>query len=156
MKIFQSLKLSRWAIVSKHLRFVNQKVFTLIQNFSNFFRKNDIFIPNLEKTSYSNRWRKHFWTAFGRGFENFGPVFSDHMIFCVFIFYFTKYTEKTSFKQKSIEVTISTNAITWHHFTQILVSPKPSSSPLKCKIILLKILWQWQFSNAVSDVSLIC
>ena len=100
MKIFQSLKLSRWAIVSKHLRFVNQKVFTLIQNFSNFFRKNDIFIPNLEKTSNSNRWRKHFWTDLRRRFKNFVPVFSEHMIFCVIMFYFTNNTEKSSSKQK--------------------------------------------------------
>ena len=135
-KIFQSLKLSRWAIVSKHLRFVNQKVFTLIQKFSNFFRKNDIFIPNLEKTSNSNRWRKHFWTDFGRGFKNLILIYRLQIIVNIWYFVFSFFIspniqKKSAPSKKSIEVTISTNAITWHHFTQILISPKPSSSAWK-------------------------
>ena len=108
---------------------------TLIQNFFEIFVKNVIFNPNLEKTTNSNRWGKHFWyphrlPKLGKHFQRtfLDRFSSEQMIFWVF---FIQVIQKKSAPKPNwslIKMTISSNTIIGHHFIQILVSSKSSTS----------------------------
>lgn len=108
---------------------------TLIQNFFEIFVKNVIFNPNLEKTTNSNRWGKHFWyphrlPKLGKHFQRtFLDRFSSEQI--IFWVFFIQVIQKKSAPKPNwslIKMTISSNTIIGHHFIQILVSSKSSTS----------------------------
>ena len=134
-------ELSCRAIVSKHLRFVNLNFDPKF--FRNFRQKNVIFNPNLEKTTNSNRWGKHFWyphrlPKLGKHLQRrafLGRVFSEQMIFCVF-FYFSD-TEKVGSKTKQ-EINQNDHLFQHHNWSSFY----SNSCIVQIFHLLRKLLWR--------------